>query len=220
MRVICILRFNHPITRGDGKEWCLSVGVDSKLVDASAVSHPWDFSLDVPRINIIKGNSSDKEAVHDCRAANKRLQRTYPSSSRKVIGLLRRNYWIIKRANTVYAFGEFAQNSPGLKSVDGGTGWGVEMARLLYKPLYLYSLTHNRWFEYDHFEDRFETCLEPVVSLMGKTCAIVGTREMEDHTDPWRSLQNILSTNQCPDPCIKRPYSFTKTTVHGDKDHE
>ena len=50
--------------------------------------------------------------------------------------------------------------------MDGGTGWGVEMARLMHKPLYLYSMTHNRWFEYDRVEDRFETCLEPITSLM------------------------------------------------------
>ena len=28
----------------------------------------------------------------------------------------------------MYAFGKFAQNSQGLECVDGGTGWGVEMA--------------------------------------------------------------------------------------------
>ena len=82
-------------------------------------------------------NSSDTEADLACRAANKRLQRTYPSSSCKVNGFLLRNYWIIKKADTVYAFGKFGQNSHGLECVDGGTGWDVEMARLMHKPLYL-----------------------------------------------------------------------------------
>ena len=141
---------------------------------------------------MIKCNSLDTEADYACRAANKWLQRTCPSSSCKVNGLLRCNYWIIKKADTVYAFGKFAQNSQGLEFVDGWTGWGVEMARLMHKPLYLYSVTHNRWFEYDHVEDRFEACLEPIVSLMGKTCAIISTRNMEAHTDPWRSLQNMF----------------------------
>ena len=157
------------------------------------VSHPGDLSLNVQHINMIKCNSSDTEVDHACQAANKRLQRTYPSSSCKVNGLLRRNYWIIKKADTVYAFGKFAQNSQGLECVDGGMGWGVEMARLMHKPWYLCSMTHNHWFEYDRVEDRFEACFEPIVSLMGKTCAIIGTRNMEAHTDPWRSLQNMFS---------------------------
>ena len=131
------------------KGWRLCGGHDPKLVDASAVFHPGDLSLDVTRINIVKCDSSDAVADHACRAPNKRLQRTYPSSSRNVNGLLRRNYWLIKKTDTVYAFGKFAQNSQGLDSVDGGTGWGVEMVRLVHKPVYLYSMTHNRWFEYD-----------------------------------------------------------------------
>ena len=109
----CILPYNHPITRGDGKGWRFYGGDDPKRVDASAVCHPGDLSLDVPRINMIKCNSSDTEADYVCRAANKLLQRIYPSSS-KVNGLLRRNYWIIKKTYTVYAFGNFAQTSQGL----------------------------------------------------------------------------------------------------------
>ena len=59
MRVICILPYNHPITLMNGKEWRLCGGHDPKLVHASAVSHPGDLSLDVPRINMIRCNSSD-----------------------------------------------------------------------------------------------------------------------------------------------------------------
>ena len=53
---------------------------------------------------------------HACQAANKRLQRTYPSSC-KVNGFLRRNYWITKKADTVYAFGNLAQISQGLQGL-------------------------------------------------------------------------------------------------------
>ena len=100
----------------------------------------------------------------------------------------------------MYAFGKFAQNSQGLECVDGGTGWGVEMARLMHKPLYLYSMTHNRWFKYDRVENRFEACLEPIMSLMGKTCVIIGTRNMEAHTDGavYRTSFRIVGGNRVP----------------------
>ena len=67
------------------------------------------------------------------------------------------------------------------------------MARLMHKPLYVYSITHNRWFEYNCVEDSFEACLEPTVSLTGETCAIISTRNMEANTGPWCSLQNMFS---------------------------
>ena len=72
----------------NGKGWRLCGGHDPKHVHASAVSHPGDLSLDVPRINMIRCNSSDTEADHACRAANKRLHRTYPSPSCKGAQLL------------------------------------------------------------------------------------------------------------------------------------
>ena len=50
---------NHPITPGDGKRWRLCSGHDPTFVDISAVSHPGDLSLGVPRINMVKCNSSD-----------------------------------------------------------------------------------------------------------------------------------------------------------------
>ena len=71
--------------------------------------HLGDLSLDVPCINMIKCNSSDTEADHACRATNKRLQRINQLSSGKVKVLLRCNYWIIKKADTVSTFGNFVQ---------------------------------------------------------------------------------------------------------------
>ena len=94
----------------------------------------------------------------------------------------------------MYAFGDLAQTSQGLECVDGGTGWGVEMARQMHKPLYLYSMTYNRWFEYDHAQGVFVPCLKTIVSLTGKVCAIIGTRKMEAHTIPWQSLQNMFES--------------------------
>ena len=100
------------------------------------VSHPGDLSLNVPHINMIKCNSSDTEAYHACQAANKRLQRTYPSSSCKVNRLLRRNYWIIKKADTVHTFGKFAQNSQGLEWDVVGRRDGTPDAQALVSVLY------------------------------------------------------------------------------------
>ena len=102
----------------------------------------------------------------------------------------------------MYAFGDFAQTSQGLKCVDGGTGWNVEMARL-------YSMTRNRWFEYNHVDDMFEACIESIVSLIGKTSATIGTARRTRQIrhlqafDVERSLKEKVKELKSVDECIK-----------------
>ena len=52
LRVMCILPYNHPITRVNGKGLRLCGGHDPKLVHASAASHLGDLSLDVPHTGV------------------------------------------------------------------------------------------------------------------------------------------------------------------------
>ena len=40
----------------------------------------------------------------------------------------------------------------------GGTGWAVEMTKLLKKILYVYDVQRNIWFWYRHDQDLFYAC--------------------------------------------------------------
>ena len=68
-----------------------------------------------------------QEGLHHVYKANKTLCRnidTNVSSS----GYLQRNYWIVRDAQTIIAFGAFKNRGFHKTVLQGGTGWSVQMA--------------------------------------------------------------------------------------------
>ena len=74
-------------------------------------------------------------------AANQKLQRRYPPVSNFVRKLLQRNYYQIVDAEFVVAVAPLVSDLVG-----GGTGWAVEIARQLNKPVFLYDTKSNQVF--------------------------------------------------------------------------
>lgn len=62
--------------------------------------------------------------------------------------LMLRNYIIARDSYALYAFG-YLENSNA--TVQGGTGWTVQMAVDLGKNVYLFDLTSNQWYEFVYF---------------------------------------------------------------------
>ena len=65
------------------------------------------------------------------------------------------NYHVVKQAEMVLAFTTFQPES---NVCFGGTGWAVEMTKLLKKILYVYDVQRNIWFWYRHDQDLFYAC--------------------------------------------------------------
>lgn len=73
------------------------------------------------------------------------LKRNYPSKSKFVNNLLRRNYYQVKETDAVYAVGTF---NPISGQVDGGTAWATTMFCLIHdKPFYFFHQDKNKWYE-------------------------------------------------------------------------
>lgn len=73
------------------------------------------------------------------------LHRQYPSKSKYVNNLLRRNYYQVKETDAVYAIGTF---QPHTNIVDGGTAWATTMYCLIHdKPFYFFHQDRNKWYE-------------------------------------------------------------------------
>ena len=68
---------------------------------------------------------------------------------------IHRNYHVVKQADMVMAFANFQPES---NVCSGGTGWVVEMAKLLKKILYVYDVDKNIWFWYRYDQDLFYAC--------------------------------------------------------------
>ena len=86
---------------------------------------------------------------------------------------------VIQPASLVLAVGYFDELR---KHLLGGTGWGVVMAQLLGKPLYVFDLDREQWLWWNSTSLEYQPCegmaenLIALPTLQDKT-AIVGTRE-------------------------------------------
>ncbi|CAH3018244.1 unnamed protein product [Porites evermanni] len=104
-----------------------------------------------------------------------------------------RNYHVVQQAEMVLAFTSFQPES---NLYFGGTGWAVEMAKLLKKILYV-DVQRNIWFWYRHDQDLFYACDQmseeqfALPTFLPKT-AIVGIRNSYDFPDALLELQDTF----------------------------
>ncbi len=85
--------------------------------------------------------------------ANKTLHRHFPTRAEYVNNLLRRNYYQIKDSRFVYAVAPLNDDN---KTVQGGTGWAVQMAvdRMI-MIIFLFDLKSNKWHQYFRLRESF-----------------------------------------------------------------
>lgn len=79
-------------------------------------------------------------------------------------------FHLVTRTNELFTVGWIQENG----SVKGGTGWGVELARLFNRKAHCYDQDHKAWFVWYHDEWRQE---DPVLPAHGGFSA-TGTRHL------------------------------------------
>ena len=117
-----------------------------------------------------------------------------PLSNPVSLQYIHRNYHVVKQAEMVLAFTTFQPES---NPCFGGTGWAVEMAKLLKKILYVYDVQRNIWFWYRHDQDRFYACDQIseeqfALSTFLQKIAIVGVRNIYDFPEALLELQDTF----------------------------
>ena len=107
---------------------------------------------------------------------------------------IHRNYHVVKQADMVLAFTCF---QPQRKVCMGGTGWAVEMSKVLNKVLYVYDVERNMWLWYNSHQDLFTACDQmseeqyALPTLVKKT-AIIGVRNIYDYPEALLELQETF----------------------------
>ena len=113
------------------------------------------------------------------------LNRPVEKMSEYVYNLQRRNWHIVNAAEAVYAVGPILRDGAlRMKAVDGGTGWGVDMAIRNKKDVYVFDNsskkkhvgTTNKWYKYSRTLGRFEEIIEP--PKPPKNWGGIGSREI------------------------------------------
>ena len=101
---------------------------------------------------------------------------------------------MVKQADMVLALTCFQPES---NLCFGGTGWAVEMAKVLKKVLYVYDVQRDTWFWYNPDQDLFYACDQmseeqyALPTLVQKT-AIVGVRNVYDYPETVLELQETF----------------------------
>lgn len=119
---------------------------------------------------------SDKELaeanVH-VTEANKTLNRRFPTSNEYVNNLLRRNWFQVKNSDAIFAVSTIASNN----TVNGGTGWAVQMAIDNNKPVHVFDQDKGKWYEYNYSTKSWDETDTPTLT---KNFAGIGTRKLND----------------------------------------
>lgn len=133
------------------------------------------------------------EADRHLEIANKTLKRRFPSQNEHVNNLLRRNYYQVNWAESVYAIATIER---GL--VTGGTAWAVQMFldRFGGGPCaaYVYDQTVSKWFVWDGPQVGWSEIIEPPAPA--GVWAGIGSRDLKQNgKDAIRALMSYESTS-------------------------
>ena len=107
---------------------------------------------------------------------------------------LKRNFYIAFRANAVYAFGFFERNHTQMK---GGTGWTVEFAKQLQRPIFAYNLYLQKWYKFNYRTKTFHAMGGGNFPLLNDKSAIVGARTAESYPGWKNALEGLFQRTLC-----------------------
>lgn len=122
------------------------------------------------------------EADKHLTKANSKLNRRFPTSNDYANNLLRRNWFQVKNADTVYAIGHISDNG----TVDGGTGWAVQMAIDNNKDVYVFDQQRLTW-----YRNRNKQWSEVTTPKLTPNFAGIGTREIT--REGIQAIRNVYS---------------------------
>ena len=142
-------------------------------------------------------------------AAATKLKKSLPTQN-YVLHLLQRNFEIVRRADTVYAFGILEDDCT---KVLGGTGWAVQLALDLGKKVYVCDAESEVWFHsvYGHRLagdlqglgiPHFALLADRDRPLLHQNSAIVGTRLPSNYLEG--ELRNLFQRTFAPTPAWKK----------------
>jgi len=137
-----------------------------------AVSKHWYRGSRTPFGNAPMSDADFLESEETAQAAARRMCRGW-SRNPWVQNLVRRNWCQAKYADAVYAVGHIQWDrpqSPAPVQVKGGTGYAVQMALDLGKPVWVFNLDNGRW------HDALDGWTETDPPILVKRFAGIGTR--------------------------------------------
>jgi hypothetical protein len=128
-----------------------------------------------------------QEGLERVRIAAKVLRRPVDHQYPYIKNLLARNWFQVKNSEAVFAVGWLDS----LTTVKGGTGWAVQMAVDIGRPVFVFDQKTNRWYEFNYDEHCF-VAIDHIPTLT-KNFAGIGSRDLTD--DGIEAIINVYKHN-------------------------
>jgi hypothetical protein len=100
-----------------------------------------------------------------------RLDNMTSERQRTSLPLFARNWLQVKNSDAVFAIGQLSYGT-----VNGGTGWAVQMAIDHRKPVHVFNLSDEHWYVYDPQQRLF---VQEETPKLTKNFAGIGTRSID-----------------------------------------
>ncbi|RJP94848.1 MAG: hypothetical protein C4518_02470 [Desulfobacteraceae bacterium] len=118
---------------------------------------------------------------------SKRMNRTY-SKTDKIRKVIQSIFHMINNGYHVIAVGWIQADN----TVKGGTGWGVELAKLFNRPLSVYDQDRKGWFSWENSQ-----WVESTPVITSETFSGTGTRNLSD--DGRQALRDLFTRSFGPE---------------------
>ena len=153
---------------------------ESYLINIRAYSYKTKGHKSIHKVEITKEDY--KEGEEKVKKANKTLGR---KNIEKYMNLLARDWMQVKYAKEIFAIGNIVKEGDTSKSgfsvkstsVDGGTGYAVQMAINEGKTVYVFDQKTESWYKWSYIIDTFLK-LKTTPYIQSKDFAGIGTREL------------------------------------------
>jgi hypothetical protein len=165
-------------------------------VTFSFKGHQMEWSQDVRVLNAAELEKGDVSME----IVSRRLGRRY-SSADKIRRVVQSLFHIVNHSYQVFAIGWIQDD----KTVRGGTGWGVELAKFFNRPLHVFDQDRNAWFTWNG-ADWIES--QPVIEE--RPFAGTGTRRLSDHGRAAIEALFVRSFGAAPEQPAPKTTTTTK----------
>ncbi len=150
-----------------------------------------NFSFEGHTIDRTRGvRVLDQEALQkgdvSMEIVSKRMKRTY-SRTDKIRKVIQSIFHMVNNGHHVIAVGWIQADD----TVKGGTGWGVELAKLFNRPLHVYDQDRKAWFSWVGNQ-----WVENIPTIASDTLAGTGTRYLTD--DGKQALRDLFTRSFGP----------------------
>jgi len=148
---------------------CVNNGID--VIAWSFKGHKTDS-----KNTVILSQEELIEGFEHVKIANKNLKRNIFNIGPYVKKLLSRNWYQVKNSDAIYAIANIKSD---YMSVEGGTGWAIQMAIDNKKSIFVFDQKTDLWFEYDYIIGFKPMGIGDIPKLTERFAGI-GTRELKD----------------------------------------